>query len=55
MEAKAALLCRVNQINTNPMNPETLTIGFARRATPYKRADFFFTDIERLKDDRSRR
>jgi starch phosphorylase len=26
-----------------------LTIGFARRATPYKRADLIFTDLDRLR------
>jgi len=26
-----------------------LTIGFARRAAAYKRADLLFTDMERLK------
>jgi len=30
------------------MDPEIFTLGFARRATAYKRADLLFTDIERL-------
>ena len=30
------------------MDPGVLTIGFARRATPYKRADLLFRDIGRL-------
>ncbi len=30
------------------MNEDILTIGFARRATPYKRADLLFRDIEKL-------
>jgi starch phosphorylase len=30
-------------------SPDILTIGFARRATAYKRADLLFRDIERLK------
>ncbi|MBU2499195.1 MAG: alpha-glucan family phosphorylase, partial [Proteobacteria bacterium] len=30
------------------LNTETLTIGFARRFTPYKRAHLIFKDIERL-------
>ena len=30
------------------MDYDTLTIGFARRATAYKRADLLFTDLERL-------
>ncbi len=31
------------------LDPETLTLGFARRATPYKRADLLFTDLGRLR------
>ncbi len=31
------------------LDPAILTIGFARRATPYKRADLIFSDIERLR------
>jgi starch phosphorylase len=30
------------------MDPNVLTVGFARRATPYKRADLLFRDVERL-------
>jgi len=31
------------------LNPEVLTLGFARRFTPYKRPELLFTEIERLK------
>ena len=31
------------------MDSDVLTIGFARRAAAYKRADLLFTDMERLK------
>ena len=31
------------------LDPNILTIGFARRATAYKRADLLFSDLERLK------
>jgi glycogen phosphorylase len=31
------------------LNPEILTIGFARRFTGYKRADLIFTDLDRIK------
>ncbi len=34
------------------LDPNVFTIGFARRATPYKRADLMFTDLERLARDR---
>jgi starch phosphorylase len=30
------------------LDPNLLTIGFARRFTPYKRADLIFTDLKRL-------
>lgn len=33
----------------NALNPEALTIGFARRFATYKRGDLIFRDIERLK------
>ncbi len=32
------------------LNPNRFTIGFARRATAYKRADLLFHDIERLRE-----
>ena len=31
------------------LDPSVFTIGFARRATPYKRADLIFSDIKRLR------
>ena len=31
------------------LQPDILTIGFARRFAPYKRALLFFKDIERVK------
>ncbi len=48
MEAKKDLIDYVNAQNSAGMNYDTLTIGFARRATAYKRADLLFSDIERL-------
>lgn len=48
-EAKRQLLERVNRSTAAGFEPDTLTLGFARRATPYKRADLFFHDLERLK------
>ena len=32
------------------LDPSVMTIGFARRATPYKRADLIFSDLERLRE-----
>ncbi len=48
MEAKKKLIDYVNGIFNAGMDYETLTMGFARRATAYKRADLLFYDIERL-------
>ncbi|MEW6714865.1 MAG: alpha-glucan family phosphorylase, partial [Nitrospirota bacterium] len=49
MEAKKRLIDYVNSISDAGMDYETLTIGFARRATAYKRAALLFSDMERLK------
>ncbi len=48
MEAKKDLIDYVNAETGVGMDYDTLTIGFARRATAYKRADLLFTDMERL-------
>ena len=48
MEAKRALIDHVNRETQIGMNYDTLTIGFARRATAYKRADLLFSDIDKL-------
>jgi starch phosphorylase len=47
-EAKKELLAEVNRRSASGMEEDVLTIGFARRATDYKRADLLFSDIERL-------
>lgn len=49
MEAKAALLAEIRARTGRALDPQVLTIGFARRATAYKRADLVVTDIERLR------
>jgi starch phosphorylase len=48
MEAKKNLIDFVNSETQSGMNYDTLTIGFARRATAYKRADLLLSDPERL-------
>lgn len=48
-EAKADLFAEVHRRTGIKLDPAVLTIGFARRATPYKRADLIFSDIKRLK------
>ncbi len=47
-ECKRELLEIVKTRNGISMDEDVLTIGFARRATPYKRADLLFRDIARL-------
>ncbi|HXX57463.1 MAG TPA: alpha-glucan family phosphorylase [Thermodesulfovibrionales bacterium] len=47
-EAKKVLVDFVRLETGVEMSPEIFTLGFARRATAYKRADLLFTDIERL-------
>jgi starch phosphorylase len=49
IRAKKELLQYVREKTKTEMNAEVLTIGFARRATPYKRGDLLFEDVERLR------
>jgi glycogen phosphorylase len=46
--AKEALLTEVAARTGLVLNPNVLTLGFARRAATYKRASLMFTDAERL-------
>ena len=48
VKAKKKLIDYVNSVSDAEMEYETFTIGFARRATAYKRADLLFSDIKRL-------
>ncbi|MEW6052808.1 MAG: alpha-glucan family phosphorylase [Nitrospirota bacterium] len=48
LEAKNILMDYVKKQTGVAMSQDILTIGFARRATAYKRADLIFSDIERL-------
>jgi len=49
MTAKKTLLEYINRETNCGMGMNVMTIGFARRATSYKRGDLLFRDIERLK------
>ncbi len=49
IEAKRGLLNQVANRTGQTLNPGTFTIGFARRAATYKRADLIFSDLERLR------
>ena len=48
-QAKKRLIGFVNRETGAGMDENVLTIGFARRATTYKRADLLFQDLERLR------
>ncbi len=43
-ENKNSLIDFVKERNGLALNPESLTIGFSRRAAPYKRSNFIFSD-----------
>jgi starch phosphorylase len=49
IEAKRVLLDQVRRRTGAQLNESTFTVGFARRAATYKRADLLFSDLERLK------
>ncbi|HWQ36026.1 MAG TPA: alpha-glucan family phosphorylase [Blastocatellia bacterium] len=49
VQAKKALLHYVNRETNAGMDVDVLTIGFARRATAYKRWELIFTDTARLR------
>lgn len=48
-ESKSSLIEFVNRQSNAGFDADTLTIGFARRATGYKRATLILSDLERLK------
>lgn len=48
-EAKKALIDFINKTTNIDMDYDALTIGFARRATGYKRANLLFSDEEKLR------
>jgi len=49
LRAKQELLAELERRTGMSLNPEAMTIGFARRATEYKRHDLLFHDLERLR------
>jgi len=49
LQAKRELLAEVKRRTGISLDPAGMTLGFARRATAYKRADLLFSDLERLK------
>lgn len=49
MSAKAALMQYIKEKTNTDLDINTLTIGFARRMTAYKRATLIFSDLNRLR------
>ena len=49
-QAKKLLLDEVLSRTGTSLNPDALTVGFARRATQYKRADLVFSDLQQLRE-----
>lgn len=47
--SKQHLLDDIQQVTGQALDPEVLTLGFARRMTPYKRAGLLFEDLDRLR------
>src|SRR5262245_19535422 len=47
-DAKRAMIQAIAARTGVALDPKVFTIGFARRATPYKRADLIFTNPQRL-------
>jgi starch phosphorylase len=50
IQSKRQLLEYIKQQTNTDMDLDVFTIGFARRAATYKRADLLFHDVERLKN-----
>jgi starch phosphorylase len=47
-EAKKSMIAEIAKRTGVTLDPKVFTLGFARRATPYKRADLVFSDPQRL-------
>ncbi|MFT5301384.1 MAG: starch phosphorylase, partial [Mariniblastus sp.] len=48
-ESKQELLDEILRVTSQELDPGVLTLGFARRATPYKRPGLLFHDLNRLR------
>lgn len=47
--ARGLLFKKVRELTAEVLDPDALTLGFARRMTAYKRPDLLFSDVERLR------
>ncbi len=50
LDAKRDLLREVERASGVRLSPDAMTLGFARRATPYKRPDLLLSDPDRLRE-----
>ena len=50
LEAKSKLIHYINEVSKIKFDEDTFTIGFARRATLYKRHDLLFYNVDRLNE-----
>ncbi|MBI3772838.1 MAG: alpha-glucan family phosphorylase [Gammaproteobacteria bacterium] len=48
--SKRAMIDQLNKLTGSHFDPDVFTLGFARRAAVYKRADLLFSDITRLEE-----
>ncbi|MCL2432643.1 alpha-glucan family phosphorylase [Candidatus Bathycorpusculum sp.] len=48
-QQKQALIDFTNHVSNAKLDPEAFTLGFARRATEYKRATLLFSNLDRLR------
>jgi len=48
-QARRALIAEIERATGVRLDENVMTVGFARRAATYKRADFLFSDADRLK------
>ena len=53
--SKLRLFARIMETNGVQLDPDVLTLGFARRAATYKRADLLFSDMARFRKVASNR
>lgn len=54
-QAKQQLLAAVTELTGISLEPDVMTLGFARRMTAYKRPDLLFASLERLREIAQRR
>lgn len=48
-QAKQGLLAEIERRTGQCLDPEAMTVGFARRAATYKRTDLLFSELDRLR------